>query len=265
MLELRAWAEEQVGDEGSGERDHAPRHTDREWRQVCVSHRECLGAARCPFGVECFVERAREKAQRSHLIVTDHSLLAIDAIEGVPMIPDYDVVVVDEAHEIVARVTQAATDELFAAEVDRAARRGRRFVEGKDADSSPADDLADAGDALGTAMAECEPGRFDTVPEALADALALVRDAARACCWAFPKEAEAGAGGEGDAGRTRARGSVQEVFATAEQDGGRWEADVLWLTEPGSGGQSRIRRGCASRRSRSGARCATSCSPTRPW
>ncbi len=240
VLELRAWADEQAGDKGSGERDHAPRHTDREWRQVSVSHRDCLGAARCPFGEECFVERAREEAHRSHLIVTNHSLLAIDAIEGVPMIPDYDVVVIDEAHEVVARVTQAATDELFAAEIDRAARRSRRFVEGKDADSSAADDLADAGDALSAAMAECEPGRFDTVPEALADALVLVRDAARACLSAFPKEAEAGSGGEGDAGRTQARGSVQEVFATAERMAAGSEADVLWLTEPVSGGQSRI-------------------------
>ena len=33
---------------GSGERDNAPRHTDREWRQVSVSHRDCLGAAQVP-------------------------------------------------------------------------------------------------------------------------------------------------------------------------------------------------------------------------
>src|SRR4051794_15240598 len=155
-----------AGQDGCGEKHRAPRHTDREWRQLSVSHRDCLGAARCPFGEECFVERAREEAHRSHLIVTNHSLLAIDAVEGVPMIPDYDVVVIDEAHEVVARVTQAATDELYAAEVDRAARRSRRFVTTKDADSSTADDLADAGDALGTAIADCSPGRFDTVPEA---------------------------------------------------------------------------------------------------
>ena len=128
VLELRSWAEKEAKGKGTGERDHAPRHTDREWRQVSVSHRDCLGAARCPFGEECFVEQARETAHRSHLIVTNHSLLAIDAIEGVPMIPDYDVVVVDEAHEVVSRVTQAATDELFAAEVDRASRRARRWV-----------------------------------------------------------------------------------------------------------------------------------------
>src|SRR4051794_24718852 len=129
VLDLRAWAEREAEARGTGERDHAPRHTDREWRQVSVNHRECLGASRCPFGEECFVEVAREQAHRSHLIVTNHSLLAIDAIEGVPMIPDYDVVVVDEAHEVVQRVTQAATDELLASDVDRASRRSRRYVE----------------------------------------------------------------------------------------------------------------------------------------
>jgi ATP-dependent DNA helicase DinG len=230
VLELRSWAEQEAESQGSGERDHAPRHTDREWRQVSVSHRDCLGAARCPFGEECFAERAREKAHRSHLIVTNHSLLAIDAIEGVPMIPDYDAVVVDEAHEVVGRVTQAATDELFAAEVDRAARRSRRWVSEGDRESSAADDLADAGDALAAAIGECEPGRFDTVPESLADALVLVRDAARACLSAYPKEGE---GADADAGRTQARGAVQEVFATVERMAARSEADVLWLTEGG--------------------------------
>jgi ATP-dependent DNA helicase DinG len=230
VLELRAWAETEAENGGSGERDHAPRHTEREWRQVSVSHRDCLGAARCPFGEECFVELAREEAHRAHLVVTNHSLLAIDAIEGVPMIPDYDLVVIDEAHEVVARVTQAATDELLASDVDRAARRSRRYVESDDQDMSPADDLADAGDALGVAIADSRPGRFDEVPEGLADALVLVRDAARACLSAYPKEADTA---EPDAGRTQARGSVQEVFVTAERMAARSESDVLWLSEGG--------------------------------
>ncbi len=231
VLELRSWAEKEAESKGSGERDHAPRHTDREWRQVSVSHRDCLGAARCPFGEECFVEQAREKAHRSHLIVTNHSLLAIDAIEGVPMIPDYDVVVVDEAHEVVSRVTQAATDELFAAEVDRAARRSRRWVTEGDKESSPADDLADAGDALAAAIGDCEPGRFDTVPEALADALVLVRDAARACLSAFPKEGDAGQAATPTPAAPR-RG-VPCRRCSPRPSGWRRgsEADVLWLTE----------------------------------
>jgi len=225
ILELRAWAEEEAEAGGSGERDNAPRHTDREWRQVSVGHRDCLGAAKCPFGQECFVELAREKAHRSHLIVTNHSLLAIDAIEGVPMIPDYDVVVIDEAHELTARVTQAATDELSAGDVERAARRSQRFVDG-----SEADDLADAADTLRDAIAEAEPGRFERLPQQLGDALVLVRDAARACISAYPKEGDSG---DADAGRTQARGSVQEVFANAERMAADLESDVLWLSEGG--------------------------------
>jgi len=225
VLELRAWAEEEAEQGGSGERDRAPRHTDREWRQVSVNHRECLGAAKCPFGQECFAELAKEKAHRSHLIVTNHSLLAIDAIEGVPMIPDYDVVVIDEAHELTARVTQAATDELWAVEVERAARRSQRHVEGDEAN-----ELADAADVLRAALAEARPGRFDPIPEQVADALVLVRDAARACLSAFPKE-RGGDDSEGDAGRQQAKGGVQEVFATAERMAADLDSDVLWLNE----------------------------------
>ncbi|WP_309649094.1 ATP-dependent DNA helicase [Nocardioides sp.] len=223
ILELRAWAEKEAEGGGSGERDAAPRHTDKDWRQVSVGHRDCLGASKCPFGQECFVELAREKAHRSHLIITNHSLLAIDAIEGVPMIPDYDVVVIDEAHELTARVTQAATDELFAADVERAARRSQRYVEGPQAD-----DLADSASALRDALSAATPGRFERVPEEISDALQLIRDAARACLSAYPKaDSEA----DGDAGRTQARGSVQEVFTTAERMAAGSDADVMWLTE----------------------------------
>ena len=222
---------QEVEGKGTGERDSAPRHTDREWRQVSVSHRDCLGAAKCPFGQECFAELAKEKAARSHLIVTNHSLLAIDAIEGVPMIPEYDVVVIDEAHELTARVTQAATDELTTGDVERAARRSQRYVDG-----SEADDLADAAEALHAAIAEARPGRFERIPQELGDALVLVRDAARSCISAYPKDSES----DGDAGRTQARGSVQEVFVNAERMAADLASDVLWLSEGSTSGQSRI-------------------------
>ena len=224
VLELRAWAEEEAEGGGTGERDAAPRHTDREWRQVSVGHRDCLGASRCPFGQECFAEQARERAHRSHLVITNHSLLAIDAIEGVPMIPEYDAVVVDEAHELVARVTQAATDELSAADVERAARRAQRHVDG-----SEADDLADAADTLRAAITDTRPGRLEQLPVDLGDALALVRDAARGCISAFPKES----GEDADPGRQQARGGVQEVFQIAERMAACSVHDVVWLSEGG--------------------------------
>ncbi|MFL6174809.1 MAG: ATP-dependent DNA helicase [Marmoricola sp.] len=219
VVALREWIEDESKGGGTGERDHAPRHTDRVWRQVSVSHRECLGAAKCPYGTECFAERAKDKAARSQLIVTNHSLLAIDAIEGVPMIPDYDVVVIDEAHELTARVTQAATDELSANEVERTARRAVRHTEGE------ADDLADAADALRLAVDAAPSGRLDPVPQDLADALVLVRDAARAVISAFPKDT-----GE-DAGITQAKGWAQELFKNAERMAAVSDRDVLWVAQ----------------------------------
>jgi ATP-dependent DNA helicase DinG len=225
VVALREWVEEEAQAGGSGERDHAPRHTDRIWRQVSVSHRECLGAAKCPYGTECFAERAKEKAARSQLVVTNHSLLAIDAVEGIPMIPEYDVVVIDEAHELTARVTQAATDELSVSDVERTARRAQRHVDG-----SEADDLADAADALRAAIDAAEPGRLDVVPSELGDALALVRDAARALVSAFPKDLS-GSDGAPDAGGTQAKGWAQELFKTAERMTAGSEHDVLWVAE----------------------------------
>ncbi len=226
VLALREWVEQEADDGGTGERDHAPRHTDRVWRQVSVSHRECLGATRCPFGTECFAERAKERAARSHLIVTNHSLLAIDAIEGVPMIPEYDVAVIDEAHELVARVTQAATDELSAPEIERTSRRAQRFVDG-----TAADDLGDAGEALAAAMESTGAGRIDTLGVELSDALALVRDAARALVSAFPRQEQGAQAESGDAGATQAKGWTQEIFATAERMAAGSDRDVLWINE----------------------------------
>ena len=229
VVTLRGWAEAETATGGSGDRDAAPRHTDRAWRQVSVSHRECLGATRCPYGGECFAEQARERAHLARLVVTNHSLLAIDAIQGVPMIPEYDAVVVDEAHELTARITQAATGELTAAEVERAARRAQRHVEGEEGD-----DLGRAADALRLALEAARPGRLDVLPEGLALALAGVRDSARGVVSALGSGGEAG--GDGDAARVQARGAAQDVFANAARMAVNADADVLWVGERERGG-----------------------------
>ena len=223
VVRLREWAEQESKAGGLGDRDSAPSHTDKIWQQVSVNHRECLGANKCAYAVECFAERAREHAMQSKLIVTNHSLLAIDAVEGVPMIPEYDVVVVDEAHELSSRVTQAATDELSIPAIERAARRARNFLDG-----SEADDMSDAGDALRAAMDDLTPGRIDDLPDELADALALLRSSAAAAFSGFPKES---AVSEADAARQQARGMVDEIRKIAERLAAHAEHDVSWLAE----------------------------------
>jgi ATP-dependent DNA helicase DinG len=223
VVRLREWAEEESKAGGLGDRDSAPPHTERIWQQVSVSHRECLGAAKCPYAVQCFAERGRERAAAAKLIVTNHSLLAIDAIERIPMIPEYDVVVVDEAHELSARVTQAATDELAVSTIERAARRARNFVEGPEGDA-----LGEAGDVLRAALVDTTPGRLDVLPESLADGLQLLRSAAQAAFSAFPKESS---DSEADAARQQARGMVDELRKIAERLAAHNDHDVTWLAE----------------------------------
>ncbi len=126
---VHEWAAETT----TGDRDElVPGVDDRAWRQVSVSARECLGAQRCPFGRDCYAEQARVTAGKASIVVTNHALLAIDALESFPVLPEHDVVIIDEAHDLVNRVTSAASGELSAAGVDAAARRvGKAAVRGR--------------------------------------------------------------------------------------------------------------------------------------
>src|SRR4051794_39295906 len=71
VVRARAWAEETE----TGDRDDlVPGVYDRVWSQVSVSSRECIGAARCTFGEDCFAERARARAAEADIVVTNHAL-----------------------------------------------------------------------------------------------------------------------------------------------------------------------------------------------
>ena len=227
VVMLREWAEEQSEGGHVGDRDSAPAHSEQAWRQVSVNHRECLGAARCAHAAECFAELAREDAQEAQVVVTNHALLAIDAIDGVPMLPEYDAVVVDEAHELAARVTQASTAELSAEMVERVARRARTHA----TDDYAVDDLSDAADTLVDVLTRTEEGRIDVPGQPLLDALALVRDAARACLTTLKAKPGEGTSGEPDAGRQQAQAMVEDVRVIAERMAAARETEVLWLSD----------------------------------
>jgi ATP-dependent DNA helicase DinG len=232
VLTLRNWAKNEAQAGGTGDRDAAPTHQDRAWAQVAVSSRECLGAQRCPYGDECFAERARERALASDVIVTNHALLAIDALENVPVLPDYDVAIVDEAHELAARVTSTASAELAPGMVQRAARRARPFCEGGEADP-----LEDAGETLRTALASARLGRVESLGGELAAAVALVRDSARSAWSAFPGEKkEPGADAEKESGRRQARAYVEQVRDIADRIAAMSPHDVVWVAERERGG-----------------------------
>jgi ATP-dependent DNA helicase DinG len=227
VVRARDWAEEQASGGGTGDRDRLePGISDRAWAQVSVSARECLGAGKCPFGAECFAEKARERAGDVDIVVTNHALLAIDALEGLPLLPDHDIVVVDEGHELAARVTSIATADLWPGMVDRAAKRSRSFV-----GSDVVDRLAEGAETLRRALAEVEPGRLDGLSAGLSASVQAVRDAARTVQSGFATGAGTYREPDVEAGRRAAKAMVDEIFGTAERMGVHAEGDVVWVED----------------------------------
>ncbi|MFF3057638.1 ATP-dependent DNA helicase [Streptomyces sp. NPDC057909] len=219
LLRLRDWSDETE----SGDRDDlTPGVSDRAWAQVSVSSRECLGASKCAYGAECFAEMARERAKLADVVVTNHALLAIDAIEGAPVLPQHEVLIVDEAHELVSRVTGVATGELTPGQVNRAVRRAAKLVNEKAADA-----LQTASEGFERVMELALPGRLEEVPEDLGYALLALRDAARTVISALGSTRDKSVQDE-DAVRKQALASVETIHGVAERITQGSEYDVVW-------------------------------------
>ncbi|MFC5142682.1 ATP-dependent DNA helicase [Actinomycetospora rhizophila] len=230
VTRLHEWAEKTT----TGDRDElVPGVPDRAWRQVSVSARECLGAARCPVAEDCFSEHARHAAGAADIVVTNHAMLAIDAIEGRAVLPDHDVVVVDEAHNLVDRVTSVATGELTAATVTAAARRCGKLV-----DQALSDGLLDAGEGLGTVLEDVVPGRWEHLPEPVGRMLSAVRDRAWACRQALGPDREKGGRDDDATSRRFALALVEEVHDVAgrlltafDREDPATRPDVVWCSD----------------------------------
>ncbi|MET9027303.1 ATP-dependent DNA helicase [Nocardia sp. NPDC004168] len=227
---LNEWA----SDTDTGDRDElAPGVSDRAWRQVSVSSRECLGKSRCSFGQDCFAERARTESAQADVVVTNHALLAIDAISGIQVLPEHDVVVIDEAHELVDRVTGVATAELTSAAISAAARRCAKLI-----DEQEVDRLEGAAEAWHTVLDELPAARWDTLPDGVAPVLALVRDGAwnARTALAPPGSTTAQGDPESSAARTMALAALDEVHDSAvraltafDEPDPAARRDVIWL------------------------------------
>ena len=227
IARLHEWS----GKTDTGDRDElVPGVTDRAWRHVSVSARECLGLSRCPVGMDCFAEQARARAGRAEVVVTNHALLAIDAMGDRPVLPDHSVVIIDEAHDLVDRVTSAATEELTASMVETAARRCARLI-----DQQIADELAAAGDKLALLLGEADAQRWETLSAAMANGLAAVRDAAHHCTTALGSERREDP--DNAARRRLALAALEQVHSAAARvlvafpDEETDRRDVVWLAE----------------------------------
>ncbi|MBB5078303.1 ATP-dependent DNA helicase [Nonomuraea endophytica] len=227
---IQEWAEETE----TGDRDElVPGVSEQAWRQFSVSAQECLGAQRCPSGAECFAEMARARAGEVDVVVTNHALLAIDAMGEIPVLPEHEVVVVDEAHELVDRVTSVVTAELSEASVSLAVRRVARLI-----DQPVSDQLMEAGEDLKALLAAAPAGRIDELPEVLGLTLALVRDSAARCVTAMGPRGADKDDPERAGQRKAAFNALDEVHDTAVRmleayghAGEEDRAEVVWLED----------------------------------
>ncbi|WP_084480599.1 ATP-dependent DNA helicase [Ruania albidiflava] len=229
VVRLREWAAET----DTGDRDDlVPGVSERAWRQVSITSLECLGQ-KCPLLAECFPERARAHAREADLVVTNHAMLGIAATGNPKVLPEHEILVVDEAHELPDRVTAQATVELSAAVVERTARTARRHA------GLPLTGLQEAGEELRPLLMAVPEGRLRSgLPEELAPVVRAIADGAREGMSAMRDQqtsaSEAGA-------KSVAHSALLALFEVADRllsDRISEHVDVLWCERgrrPGEG------------------------------
>lgn len=95
LIELAKWAD----GSDTGDLSEFPGRLDAATTAaITVSSEECPGARRCPAGGDCFAERARDRAAESDIVVVNTHLYGLDVASAGAVLPEHDVVVIDEVH-----------------------------------------------------------------------------------------------------------------------------------------------------------------------
>jgi ATP-dependent DNA helicase DinG len=245
---LLAWAAHSpTGDRGDLPFEPHP----RAWATVSVTARECPGAFRCPSGRDCFAEAARARAAEADVVVVNTHLYATHVASDGAVLPDHDVVVFDEAHEVEEVMTDGLGLELTAGRFRALAQAARALV-GRD-DAGVVDGIAEAADRLGellraaegrrvlaTSQVPVDANRPDATAErsdaALASLLSLGRGRVDALTVAL-RRVEAG-GADGDLASRRARALQAAAHLTDDLDAlaAMGDDQVAWVESTGGGG-----------------------------
>jgi ATP-dependent DNA helicase DinG len=149
VRQLVAWSQKsQSGDRA----DLSFEPSDRAWSMVSVGPRECPGAFNCPSGGRCFAEAARERASVADVVVVNTHLYGAHLASGGVVLPEHDVVIFDEAHELEEVMTSSLGVEVTPGRFRSLVTSARALVEARDADLL--DSLAAVGDQLGALLGD---------------------------------------------------------------------------------------------------------------
>ncbi|MBW3613954.1 MAG: ATP-dependent DNA helicase [Actinobacteria bacterium] len=166
VIRLLQWATTSpTGDRSELDFEPSP----RAWAQVSVSAMECPGASRCPSGDTCFAEAAKDEAAMADVVVVNTHLYGTHLASGGYVLPEHDVVVFDEAHELEDVAAASLGVEVGAGRFRSLARSARPLL------GEPDRSLADAAEAAGEQWEEVlRPLRGQRLPAGLGDDLAAV-------------------------------------------------------------------------------------------
>jgi ATP-dependent DNA helicase DinG len=162
---LAAWGETSP----TGDRSELDFEPDpKAWAAVSVGVRECPGAFRCPSGTACFTEQARAKAATADIVVVNTHLYASHVASGGAVLPEHDIVVVDEAHELEDVMTEGLGVELTPGRMRLLAQTARGLVD--NSDHTATDELADTAEWFDSSVRDLA-GKRVTPGADLADVL----------------------------------------------------------------------------------------------
>lgn len=216
----------------SGDRDDAPEVDRRVWFANSVSGRECIGKDDCAFGSQCFAVAAKAKAQTADVVVTNHTLLAIEIVDSHAILPERDAVILDEAHEFMDRTTQAVTEELTAARVERAAAMAGKHIPGKAALAfkKAADDFAEeiADFAADVRTDPSKSGRLAELPRQLEAPIRKIKESAAAVVALIAADSEV-IDTDTLAQRGRVKGATNEILQIATKILKPGKGQVMWF------------------------------------
>jgi ATP-dependent DNA helicase DinG len=236
---LLAWSESTTtGDRG----DLSFEPSARAWGMLSVGPRECPGAFNCPSGNRCFAEAARDRALAADVIVVNTHLYGAHLASGRAVLPEHDVVVFDETHELEEVMTSSLGVEITPGRFRALATSARSLVSDEAAEADMTS-LFEVGDQIGALLADRVGTRVmhdDAQPPVddseLAELLgraagvtARVTDAIRRTDLQGSLLNEGGSGADKGARKTRAIGAASHLADDLHRLIARGGGDVAWV------------------------------------
>ena len=97
LAQIYNWLD--ITDTGDKEEINLNNYENELWLQISSQIETCVGG-KCSFSKKCYYLKNRREAEKSNLIITNHSLLLKDIIRDNKILPQYDYLIIDEAHNL---------------------------------------------------------------------------------------------------------------------------------------------------------------------